>query len=269
MMVLGLLCALGISWGMIGDTTAGSGRAPVADSAGGQAGVSLTIATGPDTALVFIDSVQRGTTPLTVDSLAAGNHIIRLVHADVPSWLTGTILDTVHCGPGERRTLRYSFERRVLIITDPSGALVFAGDSSLGTTPMVFALPPGGIPGGLSASKQGYERMVIPLPPGQGGITRAVLKKLWQSDPPEGALVRESNGDRSSIRLYVAGGITVVAGIAAAYFKIKADNRNAAYQANGSPALRDETRRLDTAAGISLIATQIGFGFLTYFLLAD
>ncbi len=95
MMVLGLLCALGISWGAAGDTTAGPGRAPAADSAGGQAGVSLTIATGPDTALVFIDSVQRGTTPLTVDSLAAGNHIIRLVHADVPSWVQLNVMGAV------------------------------------------------------------------------------------------------------------------------------------------------------------------------------
>lgn len=257
MTVLALFCSLGVSWGA------------AVDSASGSMAASLAITSGADSALVFVDSVRRGMTPLTIDSLPPGNHVLRLVHADAASWLTGTIVDTVRLGAGERRALRYSFERRVLIITDPSGALVFAGDSSLGTTPMVFSFPAEGVPGGLSAAKQGYERAVLPLPPGQGGITRAVLKKFWQSEPPEGALVKESNGDRSSLRLYVAGGITLVSGMAAAYFKIKADNRNAAFQVSGNPALRDETRRLDTAAALSLVATQIGFGFLTYFLLAD
>jgi hypothetical protein len=257
MIVLTLLCSLGMAWG-----------APAPPDSGG-ATASLTIATGTDTALVYVDAVRRGVTPVTIDSLPPGDHTIRLLHADVSSWLTGTITDTLHLDAGEHRTLRYSFDRRVLVITDPSGAVVFAGDSSLGATPMVLTLPAEGFPGGLTAATPGYERAVLPLPPGQGGITRAVLKKLWQSEPPEGALVTESNGERSAVRLYVAGGLTLASGVAAAYFKIKADDRNAQFQASGNPALRDETRRLDTAAALSLVATQIGFGLLTYFLLAD
>ena len=269
MTFLALLCSLGISWGALVDSLAGPAAATAADSVSGATAASVTIDSGADSALVFLDSVPRGLTPLTIDSLPPGSHVLRLVHADAASWLTGTIVDTLHLAAGERRTLRYSFERRILIITDPSGAVVFAGDSSLGTTPLAFSVPAEGIPGGISAAKQGYETAVLPLPPGQGGITRAVLKKLWQSEPPEGALMKESNGDRSSLRLYVAGGITLVSGMAAAYFKIKADNRNAEFQLSGNPALRNETRRLDTAAALSLVATQIGFGFLTYFLLAD
>jgi hypothetical protein len=230
---------------------------------------SLTITTGNDSAVVVMDSVRRGMTPLTVDSLAPGTHILRLAQGEMTSWLTGTLRDTVRCIAGEHRTLRYSFPRRVMIVTDPSGAMLFAGDSAIGATPIVLAVPPDGVPGGFSAVKDGYERAILPLPPGGNGITRAALHKLWQSEPPEGALVKESNGTRSSFNVYAAGGVTLIAGAAAAYFKIKADNRNADYQASGNPALRDETRRLDTAAAVSLLVTQIGFGFLTYVLLAD
>ena len=259
MTLLAMACTLGLTW---------SG-AVASDSASVETRAVLSVDTGADTALVIIDSIRRGTTPLTIDSLAPGKHIIRLVNTDLSSWLTGAINDTLQLHAGERRALRYIFDRRVMIITDPSGAVVFAGDSALGNSPLVLSLSSGAPSGAFSVEKQGYERTVVPLPPGRGGIMRAVLKKLWQSEAPEGALVNESTGDRSSLRLYVAGGATLLSGIAAAYFKIRADNRNADFLAHGSPALRDETRRLDTAAAISLLATEIGFGFLTYFLLAD
>ncbi|HXX62500.1 MAG TPA: hypothetical protein VEO56_01780, partial [Bacteroidota bacterium] len=58
-------------------------------------------------------------------------------------------------------------------------------------------------------------------------------------------------------------------GITAAYFKIKADTRNSLYQASGDPVLQNETRRFDNASAWALVATEIGFGFFTYFLLAD
>jgi hypothetical protein len=74
---------------------------------------------------------------------------------------------------------------------------------------------------------------------------------------------------KTSLRFYLAGGATILSGVAAAYFKIKADDRNALYELTGDPALRDETHRLDTAAGISLLATEIGFALLTYYLLSD
>jgi hypothetical protein len=231
---------------------------------------SLTLRTGADTAWVFIDSLRRGKTPLTVDSLGGGRHTLRLVQTDIGSWLTGSISDTLVLAPGESRTLRYAFERRVIVVTDPSGALVYMGDSVAGTTPCVLVSRTDELPSSVTVERKGYEKAVILLPNGTSGIARAELQKIWQSEPFESPLMTESgSSDRTGLRLYLAAGTAVGAGVVAAYFKIKADNTNALFQATGDPALQRETRRLDNSAAISLLVTEIGFAFFSYYLLSD
>jgi hypothetical protein len=219
---------------------------------------------------VFIDSVRAGTTPLTVDSIREGQHILRLVQTDLGSWLTGSIADTITLAPGEQKTLRYTFERRVMVVTDPSGAIVYLGDSAAGTTPLVLSSRTNGLPAEVTVERKGYEKTVIPIPSGESGIARAILQKIWQSEPVESALMAESGrSERTGLRLYVAGGITVAAGIATAYLKIRADGRFALYQQTGDPSFQRQTRDLDTSAALTLLATEAGFAFFTYFLLAD
>ena len=231
---------------------------------------SITILTGADTAIVFVDSVRAGTTPLTVDSLRGGKHLLRLFQRDIHSWLAGRINDTVYLSPGEKRTLRYAFERRVMVITDPSGAIVYMGDSAAGTTPCVLASGPGGFPANVTVVRKGYERTILSLPKGDPGIARVELQKIWQSEQPDSPLMTESgSSEHTGFRLYVAGGVAVAAGVAAAYFKIKADGRNALFQQSGDPSLQRETARLDTSAAISLLITEVGFGFFSYYLLSD
>ena len=231
---------------------------------------SLTLRTGTDTAWVFIDSFRAGKTPLTVDSLHGGRHALRLVQSDLSSWLTGSIDDTIFLAPGEQRTLRYSFERRVMVVTDPSGAIVSIGDSTAGTTPLVLVSGATGIPSSITVERKGYEKTSLLLPAGGSGIARAALQKIWQSEPSESPLMTESGrSERTGLRLYVAGGVTIVAGVASAYWKIKADGRNALYQKTGDPAFQRETHRLDTSSALALLVTQAGFAFFTYFLLSD
>jgi hypothetical protein len=219
---------------------------------------------------VFIDSFRAGKTPLTLDSLSGGTHTLRLVQSDLSSWLTGSISDTIFMAQGEQRTLRYAFDRRVMVITDPSGALVTVGDSVAGTTPLVLVSGSTGLPLSVTVERMGYEKTAILLPTGKTGIARATLQKIWQSEPFESPLMIESgSSERTGLRLYVAGGATIVAGVAAAYLKIKADGKNALYQDTGDPALQRETHRLDTSAALALLVTQVGFAFFTYFLLSD
>ena len=231
---------------------------------------SLTLRTGTDTAWVFIDSLRAGRTPLTVDSLRGGRHALRLVQSDLSSWLTGSINDTVFLAPGEQKTLQYSFERRVMVVTDPSGAIVSIGDSVAGTTPLLLLPGSTGLPSSITVERKGYEKTSLLLPAGGSGIARAALQKIWQSEPSESPLMTESGrSERTGMRLYVAGGVTVVAGVAAAYWKIKADGKNALYQETGDPAFQRETHRLDTSSALALLVTQAGFAFFTYFLLSD
>ncbi len=245
-----------------------AGTAPP-DSAG-SGFCSVTIRTGADTAIVFVDSVRAGTTPLTVDSLRGGKHLLRLFQRDLGSWLAGRINDTVSLSPGEKRTITYAFERRVMVITDPSGAVVYMGDSAAGTTPCVIATGPGGLPANVTVVRKGYEKTILSLPRGDPGIARVELRKIWQSDQSESPLMTESgSSEHTGPRLYVAGGVAVAAGIAAAYFKIRADGQNALFQQSGDPSYQRETTRLDRSAAVSLFITEVGFGFFSYYLLSD
>jgi hypothetical protein len=254
---------------MMGIALMASARGGPADSTT-PAPCSLTLRTGADTAWVFVDSVRAGRTPLTLDSLRTGKHALRLIQSDLSSWLTGSINDTIVLAPGEQRTLRYTFDRRVMVVTDPSGAVVYMGDSVAGTTPLVLASRTAELPSSVTVERKGYERTVILLPAGTSGVARAALKKIWQSEPSETPLMAESgSSERTGLRLYVAGGVTIAAGIATAYFKIKADEKNALFQNTGDPSFQRETHRLDTSAALSLLATQVGFAFFTYFLLSD
>jgi len=246
---------------------AASGPAP--DSAA-PAACSLTIRTGTDTAWVFVDSARAGRTPLTLGAIRGGSHILRLVQDDTTSWLTGSITDTVYLSPGESRTLRYAFDRRVMVVTDPSGALVYIGDSAAGTTPLLLTTRQQPLPGDVHVAREGYESAIVPLPGAGSGVAKAILHKMWQSDAAESPLMTESgSSERTGLRLYIAGGVTVAAGAAAAYFKIRADGRNALYQETGISAYQSDTRRLDVSAALSLVVTEIGFAFFSYYLLSD
>ncbi|HUI09931.1 MAG TPA: PEGA domain-containing protein [Bacteroidota bacterium] len=254
---------------LMAGSLAGTGPGTAQDTAPA-AKCTLTIRTGADTASVFIDSVRAGRTPLTLDSLRGGAHILRLVQEDTSAWLTGSITDTVYLSPGESRTLRYAFERRVMVVTDPSGALVYIGDSAAGTTPLVLSSRSSPLPGDVNVVRNGYERTMVPLPSSGSGIAKAVMHKMWQSEGPDDPFMTESgSSERTGLRLYVAGGVAVAAGAAAAYFKIRADGSNASFQNTGIPTYQDQTRRLDISAAISLAVSQIAFGFFTYYLLSD
>jgi hypothetical protein len=94
------------------------------------------------------------------------------------------------------------------------------------------------------------------------------LRKIWQSDSEE-SIFTDSDNNGSSLRLYISGATTIIAGAASAYFKVKADNTYSQYVRSGDPNQLSEVNRLDTAAGIALVATQISLGLFAYFMLSE
>jgi hypothetical protein len=219
---------------------------------------------------VFVDQERFGLTPVTIDTILPGYHVIRLLQTDLSSWVGGAIDDSLVLEPGERRTLQYAFDHVMYISTDPSGARISLGDSIAGSSPLALRVPPQYTGDALAIDKTGYERVLIPLSDRSSGFIFTRLEKRWQSTESENPVLNESGSNsKTSLRFYLAGSATILSGIAAAYFKIKADDRNALYELTGNPVLRDETRRLDTAAGISLLTTEIAFALLTYYLLSD
>jgi len=179
-----------------------------ADSAGNPPPARLIITADTDSATVYLDGSVAGITPLTLDSVAAGTHVLLVVSRNPASWYRKIDSISIALIAGESRHLRFS-------VLSP------------------LRLSPAALPA------------VSPLLQGNGG----------------------QNG--RTFAILATGGVTVAAGIAAAYYKITADDRNEAYLATGNQALLDERRRLDTAAGIAFAAMEVGFAVFTYLLMAE
>lgn len=225
---------------------------------------SLTILTNVDGARVFLDSDSVGVTPLTIPSVALGKHRLKLVPPDVENWLTEPIVDSIQVQSGEPQTFRYSFNQKFLVLSTPTGAEIFSNDSLMGTTPLVIKTELQS----LRLKKQGFEETTVEIANAKRGVLAVKLNKVWQSGA-DSSIFSDSEEKPSSLRLYITGATTILAGAASAYFKVKADNSYSNYVRTGDPSQLSEVNRLDTSAGIALAATQISLGLFTYFILSE
>ncbi len=227
---------------------------------------SLSVQSIPDSAYVVLDGHGIGTTPLSRDSISPGTHTLLLQHPDVESWLTEPTVDTVRLEPGEIKTLRYTLRSRYLISSSPFGAEVIVGDSSIGTTPLVTSLDLN--QRSIVLQRAGYEPSSLRV--SDDHMVSIPLKKLWNQQGVDETYFRELDGrSERPVGLYIAGAATVVSGVAAAYFKVKADGRYQQYLNTGNSTLLSQTNGLDMAAGIAIAATQVGLGLFTYFLFSQ
>lgn len=257
--------SLGTALAVIPESHLAAGDVPHDSSSSTSAPSSLSIQSIPESALVMIDAKLEGSTPVTIDSIKPGIHIVILQHPDLESWLTEPISDTIQVDRGERKVLRYNLRARHLITTTPFGAEVVLGDSVIGSTPLVTGPKMEGQ--SLTLRRSGYEAAIIHLSAGQSGIVDVPLRKVWQDDGNGEPYLRDADSQGSgSAGVYLSGAATVVSGFAAAYFKIKADNRYQQFLDTNDGRLLSQTHRLDTAAGLAIAATQIGLGLFTYFI---
>ncbi len=230
--------------------------------------VRFTIVADQPGATVFLDADSVGTTPLMLTLTQGGKRHLRLVPGEATSWLVDPVSDTIDVdvlsSRGTQHTLRYTFSSKVLIVSTPAEAEVWRGDSLIGTTPLVVqrASPP------LLLRKMGYADTTLDISQAPAGILKTSLQKVWKSAPDE-SLFKDVEESRSSLRLYITGATTVIAGAASAYFKVRADNLYSKYVRTGDPNQLAEVNRLDTAAGIALAATQLGLGLFAYFMLSE
>jgi len=262
-----ILCAV-LFWGVL--------QAPAQDIVPPDSGsvsattAQLNIQSDVDSAIVFIDSARVGQTPLVARGVKAGFHRLKIVHPDLTNWLTNSILDSLEVQPGEEKVLRYSFGKRYLILSVPSGAQLFIGDSLGGSTPYLLSMHEKDSLPSITLKRAGYDSALVDLSEAQRGLVTVSLKKIWtadqRGDESEQIEYGESHG---TFRVYLAGAITVGFGAAAAYFKIQADDQNSRYLQDFSSASQSQVHVYDTAAAISLCLAEVGFGFFAYYLLAE
>jgi hypothetical protein len=231
---------------------------------------TVSIVTDTEGARVMLNGQDVGSTPLTVDSLFPGVFSLMIVPSDASDWLTEIVHDTIEIAAGEMRTLRYRLRKGILLNSVPSGATVRLGDSLAGTTPLLIpsrALEHSHV---VTVSLEGYHPATLQAGPLLDGSLTVPLARHWTRDGTSGLpMVLPESADGRTLPAVLSGAGAILAGAAAAYLKIEADERNATYRRSLDPRILAERDRLDRAAAFSLVIMQVGMGVLMYILLTD
>lgn len=166
---------------------------------------------------------------------------------------------------------------RLTITADMDSTAVFLDGTFSGFTPCTIDSVPPGSHKLLGISRTGAswyakpDSVTVVLFPGESRqvvfSVASPLKFETATLPEVSPLLRGADGSgRRDIGIYICGGVAVAAGIATAYLKTSADERNEAYLATGHLQYLDQRRPLDTAAGIAFAVTQVGFVLFSYLL---
>ncbi len=228
----------------------------------------LLINTSPESAWVLLDTAVAGRTPCSLTVPAPARYHIRIQSPDVTNWLSGSIDDTLEVRPGQTVRRTFVLETWTLVVTSPMGADILARDSLLGTTP--FIVKPGMFSPEtpLTFRLAGYAPATATLSLAENGILRIPLERSSEQEVTFDQNAAAGAGP-SHLRLYLTGGGAILAGAAAAYFKVKADDANNEFLATGDPAFSSDRDRFDTTSGVFLAVTQISLGLFLAFLMSE
>lgn len=225
----------------------------------------LTVRSDPPGALVYLDTLLAGTTPLVIDSLD-GPVALRLVGGASASWLAPVRAETLTVR--QDTTVDYRLRSRYYLNTVPSGAEVFHGDTLAGITPLVFGDSLLAEGRALALRKPGYRDLSIGRAELTGGSLILPLELLPGETPERKSMVLGVPSSRG-LRLHLSGYSTLLFGLMTAYLKSRADQANQDYLRTQDPAYLARRNRLDQQAAVSIVVTEISLGFFIYFLLLE
>lgn len=233
---------------------------------------TLEVRADLDSALVYLDSLFVGHTPLQLEGLLPGPHRLTVVPPHPEEWSVQMVSDTVHLDPGTVSLHTCQLRYYVPVRSEPPGAEVYINDSLAGVTPLLVRPSSLHEDARLTLKLSGFETTSVPREAraGESALTVA-LKTGWQavSDGPSPFLPDQPAWNSRNTGLYLSGGVSVLAGIGAAWLKIAADGKQEAFLLTGDPALASERKRLDTYAAISLAVAQAGLIVLSYLLITE
>jgi|WetSurMetagenome_2_1015567.scaffolds.fasta_scaffold49808_3 hypothetical protein len=214
----------------------------------------------------LLDGRVLGSGSLRFDSLVPGRHIVRSIPRSLTAWGMPESADTIDTQPGDTVRLTYPRKGFYLLESIPTGARVVLGDSLLGTTPILMPSAPQPGSGLLFLERDGFRR----TSPGdhdlEGSVLKIVLEPVFDGHPPVRGLAPSRFSSAGAV---VTGTGAIIAGIASAWLKTKADAKSEEYLAGRNPALRGQIDRLDAWGAVSLIVCQGLLVFLAFQLLAE
>lgn len=225
----------------------------------------ITVSSVPAGCVVLIDSQVVGKTPLIGFGINQGLRSICVVPLESREWNRAPVWFSIKALAGAETTLTVSFPRRIHVTSVPYGATVRMRDSVLGQTPLFFS--PEGENGILTLDMVGFQQTLTAFDSSTFHL-HEVLKEGPEHRGNEAMYL--SNSERINfVPIAITASSAIVTGVAAAYFKLRADQLYKDYRQNGDPATLDRVRQLDLSAGISLVASEISIAFLAYLLLSQ
>jgi hypothetical protein len=153
----------------------------------------------------------------------------------------------------------------------PSGGKVIYQGRELGETPM-YLRSLARLSGELLVEKEGFEpqRVLLNKTEEQGIVARLLPKRSVGGTGPLDSLPADQKAISSqNWPLYASGSTMLVSGVLSAYLKDQANREFDRYLQSRNPALLSSTRRLDRAAVIALVVSQLSFAVLSYLLLSE
>jgi hypothetical protein len=263
MRLLILYCSVCLCLSSAHATDSLSIKSPVPTTLPGRAMISVK--STPAGARVYCDTLSLGVAPFDSVEIPAGTHVFAFIHPEAKNWQYSSIVETISVHASERLSRTPSFPTICRITSNPYGATVQRGGAVVGQTPLLLS---NAIDGELVAfSKPGYENITIPIHTSYGELHIDLHPMTGTASSGQRTFLTGTQ-PKSDFPILATTGASIVTGVVAAYCKIKADSYYNDYSLNGNPQALKEMKRLDTIAGISLVASQASFLALCYLLMS-
>jgi hypothetical protein len=247
-----LACLIGAASGLLSLEASGQVSPPV----------YVELSTNFPESIVYADSLYLGRAMNRLFEVPASTALLWLIPPDIDTWSIAPISAAMDTPPGDTLQLSLNFQYHYNLESVPFEAQVFLERPEerllLGETPFLY-LSDDPLRGMLLVSKEGYEPQRFT--PGEDFWNHHHV----ELEPESGRLVEKYwKPDKRSDRWIdvLVGSATIVSGIAAIRYKMKADRGYERYEESGDPTLRNGFERYDRYAAISLGTMQVGLGVL-------
>jgi len=159
---------------------------------------TLTVTTVPDSAVVILDDVVKGSAPITLTDIPAGKHIIIIKKKD---YFAKKATITITGGMDNTVTFELVKPVQLLVSSEPSGAAVLLNNERAGKTPYADSkLKPGTY--AIRLALEGYEpqQRTVTMNGGGRDSVHAILAPLTKA-APDTAAAPETRGKKEKSKM--------------------------------------------------------------------
>lgn len=233
----------------------------------------LTLTSAADSLIVFLDNHNIGKTPIYNALIDTGKHKLVVLNSKHTNWAAPDWQREFTISTDDTLVYNVQFIRFYYVNSLPYAAQVLYNGKLLGRTPLIVDMLPQPTDL-LIIRKQGYLDFAIrPYEQSKRFFdVKLQIDKISGEEKAKFAVSMKHRHIRKKIFTYSAIGLSIVSGLGSIYLKKLSDRKYDEYLNAGDPIqmsrLYDETKHLDTYAGISYGIFQVSFVTSIYLFLA-